>query len=223
MPTAVFKLLFLVCAALILFPCTGYPDAPPSLRVVDHHTGEIIPGALVTVDGEPIAADAEGLFPIARSDVTVKARAHGYQRAELPISAASGAQPLEIRLGTITPRALYLSFYGVGSRVLRRPALKLIEETELNALVIDVKGDRGMIPYRSSIPLAAEIGAQKIITVRDIEELMTLFKEKGIYLIARIVVFKDDLLAAARPELAVRTQEGEIWRDRENLAWVDPF
>jgi hypothetical protein len=48
--------------------------------------------------------------------------------------------------------------------------LKLIEETELNALVIDVKGDRGMIPYRSSIPLAAEIGAQKIITVRDVEE-----------------------------------------------------
>jgi hypothetical protein len=101
--------------------------------------------------------------------------------------------------------------------------VKLIDETELNALVIDVKGDRGMIPYRSSVALAAEIGAQKIITVRDAEGLFASFKEKGIYTIARIVVFKDDLLAAARPELAVKTPAGEIWRDRENLAWVDPF
>jgi len=68
----------------------------------------------------------------------------------------------------------------------------------LNALVIDVKGDRGMIPYRSSVPLAAEVGGQRIITVRDIDGLLTSFKEKGIYTIARIVVFKDDLLATAR-------------------------
>ena len=99
----------------------------------------------------------------------------------------------------------------------------MIEETELNALVIDVKGDRGMIPYRSSVPLAAEVGGQRIITVRDADGLFKFFKEKGIYMIARIVVFKDDLLATARPDLAVRTPAGELWRDREHLAWVDPF
>jgi hypothetical protein len=48
-------------------------------------------------------------------------------------------------------------------------------------------------------------------------------KKRGIYTIARIVVFKDNSLALTRPDLAVRTQSGEIWRDRENLAWVDPF
>jgi hypothetical protein len=106
---------------------------------------------------------------------------------------------------------------------LRESAVKLIEETELNALVIDVKGDRGMIPYKSSIPLATEVGAQKIITVRDMNTLMGNFKEKRIYKIARIVVFKDNLLALKMPELAVKTQKGETWRDRENLAWVDPF
>ncbi|MBU4310593.1 putative glycoside hydrolase [bacterium] len=131
--------------------------------------------------------------------------------------------PLEIKLVPFTPKALYLSFYGIGDKTLRESALKLIQETELNALVIDVKGDRGMLPYKSTIPLAAEVGAQKIITVKDMSGLIKSLKEKDIYTIARIVVFKDNLLALKRPDLAVKTQSGEIWRDREDLAWVDPF
>jgi hypothetical protein len=80
-----------------------------------------------------------------------------------------------------------------------------------------------MIPYKSSIPLASEVGAQKIITVRDINSLMKSLKGKGIYTIARIVVFKDNPLALKMSDLAVKTQNGQIWHDRENLAWVDPF
>jgi hypothetical protein len=53
--------------------------------------------------------------------------------------------------------------------------------------------------------------------------LMKSLKEKGIYTIARIVVFKDNPLATSRPDLAVKTPAGEVWKDRENLAWVDPF
>src|SRR5690606_8909825 len=53
--------------------------------------------------------------------------------------------------------------------------------------------------------------------------LLTSLREKGIYTIARIVVFKDTLLASRYPELAVRDRNGEIWYDREKLAWVDPF
>ncbi|HXX57264.1 MAG TPA: putative glycoside hydrolase, partial [Thermodesulfovibrionales bacterium] len=40
--------------------------------------------------------------------------------------------------------------------------------------------------------------------------------------IARIVVFKDNVLGTARPDLTVKTQDGKIWHDRENLLWVDP-
>jgi hypothetical protein len=36
-------------------------------------------------------------------------------------------------------------------------------------------------------------------------------------------VFKDLPLALARPDLAVKTRAGAVWRDRENLAWTDPF
>jgi hypothetical protein len=131
--------------------------------------------------------------------------------------------PKEIELVPFTPKGLYLSFYGIGDRKLREDALRLLRETELNTFVIDLKGDRGMIPYRSSIPLAAEIGAQRITTVKDMKGLIGSLKNEGIYTIARIVVFKDNLLANHRPDLAVKDLNGGIWHDRERLAWVDPF
>ena len=215
--------LFWAAALVFIFPVAGLSDSGHLLTVVDHHTGQAIAGAVVTLDGENLNPDPQGLFPLTKAGGTVKARAHGYQRAEQALPDPLPAGPLEVKLSPFTPKALYLSFYGVGSKALRGPAMKLIEETELNALVIDVKGDRGMIPYRSSVPLATEVGGQKIITVRDAEGLMALFKEKGVYTIARIVVFKDNLLASARPDLAVKTPSGEPWRDRESLAWVDPF
>ena len=99
----------------------------------------------------------------------------------------------------------------------------MIEKSKFNALVIDIKGDRGLIPYPSKLPLAAKIGALKLRTIPDLKELVTTLKSKSIYLIARIVAFKDDLLAAAHPEWAIRTAGGGLWKDREGLAWIDPF
>jgi hypothetical protein len=208
---------------MLIFPVTGWPGDARLLKVVDHQTGQPIAGAPVALDSKALSPDPHGCFILSETGGTLKARAHGYHRAEQVLPNPLPAEPIEIRLNPLTPKALYLSFYGIGSLALSRPAMKLIDETELNALVIDVKGDRGMIPYRSAVPLAAEVGAQKIITVRNMEGLLASFKEKSIYTIARIVVFKDDLLAAAYPDLAVKTPAGELWRDRENLAWVDPF
>lgn len=192
-------------------------------KVVDFFTKKPINGALVTLNNNVVLTDEKGMFIVKTIGNKVTVRAHGYLRAEQIITKLLTTAPLEIRLIPFTPKALYLSFYGIGSRILRGSALKLIEETELNSLVIDVKGDRGNITYKSSIPLASEIGAQKIIIIKDIKDLIKSFKKKGIYTIARIVVFKDNPLALARPDLAIKTQSGEIWRDRENLAWVDPF
>jgi len=216
------RMLVAVAVLGLIFPTAGRPEGLPSVKVVDLKTGQAIEGATAVLNGKVLSADDQGLFPLINGG-KLGVKAPGYRRSEQSLPDPLPEGVFEVKLPPLAPKALYLSFYGVGSKVLRDPALKLIEETELNALVIDVKGDRGMIPYRSSVPLAAEVGGQRIITVRDVDGLLQFFKEKGIYLIARIVVFKDDLLAAARPDLAVRTPAGEIWRDREHLAWVDPF
>jgi hypothetical protein len=222
MGKAIRKLVWVAVLALV-FPGAGWTEGLSGVKVVDQITGQAVEGAAAVLDGKILTADDQGLFPISTGGGKLRVKAPGYNRVEQALADPLPEGIIEVQLAPLTPKALYLSFYGVGSKVLRDPALKLINDTELNALVIDVKGDRGMIPYRSSIALAAEVGGQRIITVRDIDGLLTSFKEKGIYTIARIVVFKDDLLATARPDLAVKTPAGEPWRDREHLAWVDPF
>jgi len=224
MGKAIRKLVW-VAVLTCIFPTAGFSEGLPAVRVIDQNTGQAVEGATVVLDGKTLVADDQGLFSVSipKGGSKLGVKAPGYSRVEQALTDPLPEGLIEVRLAPMTPKALYLSFYGVGSKALRDPALKLIEETELNALVIDVKGDRGMIPYRSSVPLAAEVGGQRIITLRDVDGLLMSFKEKGIYTIARIVVFKDDLLATARPDLAVKTPSGEPWRDREHLAWVDPF
>jgi hypothetical protein len=213
-------LMVLFVLLLLLIPV--YAMAYTTGRVVDFFTGKPVKGAFITSNNNLVLTDDKGSFTVKTALNKLAVRAPGYGRTEQIIIPLNG-MPQEIKLIPFTPKALYLSFFGIGDRSLRESAIKLIQETELNSLVIDVKGDRGMIPYKSSIPLAAEVGAQRITPVKEMADLMRSLKGKGIYTIARIVVFKDNPLALARPDWAVKTQGGEIWRDRENLAWVDPF
>ncbi len=212
----------MLLTAILLLLLPVYSVAYTTGRVVDFFTGKPVKGAFVTLNNDVVLTDENGIFTVNTALNKLAVRAPGYGRAEQTITPLD-TTPQEIKLMPFTPKALYLSFYGIGDRGLRESAIRLIEETELNALVIDVKGDKGMIPYKSAVPLAAEVGAQRITTVREMAPLMKSLKEKGIYTIARIVVFKDNPLAQAKPDWAIKTQSGETWRDRENLAWVDPF
>lgn len=121
-------------------------------------------------------------------------------------------------------RGIYISFYAIGSQAFREHAFDLLENTTLNAVIIDVKGDRGNIAFPSHTLLAGEIGAQDYLPMKDIDELMAYFKSRNVYTIARLVVFKDNPLARAKPNLAVLNgRTGELWIDNEGLAWTDPF
>lgn len=203
--------------------CLGSSDISPCYcgRVSDAVTGRPINGAFVTLGFGVEHTDYLGNFRLPRVGVTLRARAYGYQRAEVPARDVSEDRP--ILLQPFVPKALYLTVFGIGEKSLREPALRLIRDTELNALVIDLKGDRGYVPFKSAVPLAREVGAQKVITIKDLPALVRELHGKGIYLIARIVVFKDNLLARARPDLAVKTAQGAVWIDREGLAWANPF
>ena len=183
--------------------------------VIDATTGAPIVGATVTVGERTVLTDAQGHFHLDGAG-TLQARAPGYGR----LGDARGDQ---VRLSPLLPKALYLTVYGIGAPFLRDPALEVIQKGGLNALVIDLKGDRGYIPYPSALPLAERVGATKLRTIADLMDLAASLKTRGIYLIARLVVFKDDLLASARPDWAVRTAGGAVWKDREGLAWIDPF
>lgn len=215
----------LVAAILLGWFAAPTPSRFPivSGRVIDATTQLALADAIVTVGDREFRSDSGGRFSVdaAQCDV-LRFRAHGYLRKDVAIEALRGAD-VQIALVPFRPKALYLSVYGAGSTTLRTAALALVDSTELNALVIDVKGDRGIVPYRSAVPLAGEIGAQRIITIRDLPGLMASLRGRRVYTIARIVLFKDDLLVSARPALGLRRRDGSLFRDRDGLAWANPY
>lgn len=100
--------------------------------------------------------------------------------------------------------------------------IALVDETELNAIVLDVKNDEGRITYDMQIPAVLEIESG-IRYIRDMESLIEECREKNIYLIARIVTFKDPFLAEVKPEWCIHHSDGSIFRDKDGLAWLDPY
>jgi hypothetical protein len=190
--------------------------------VVDGSTRIPVEDAIVTLEDVEVRTDHNGKFQVSGNGNVIGLRAYGYKRESIPVSEFKDrSEP--IALAPMTPKALYLSFYGIGSTKLREAAVGLIDKTELNAVVIDVKGDRGMIAFKTSLPLAERVHSNELTTMRDAKAMIERLHHDNIYAIARIVVFKDDPLASARPDLAVKRAGGAIFRDREGLAWTDPF
>ena len=99
---------------------------------------------------------------------------------------------------------------------------ELVENSSLNAMVIDIKNDAGEVTYKMGLPLAQEIGAE-IRYVSDMPALIKQLKEKNIYLIARVVAFKDPMLAEKKPEFAMKNADGTVFHDNNGLAWVNPY
>lgn len=110
--------------------------------------------------------------------------------------------------------------------------IRLVDETELNAMVIDVKNDEGNVTFRltndeiiQDIPVLDRVAEMEagMRYIRDIQSLMQELKEHDIYTIARIVCFKDPCLAAFSPELALCKPDGSPVTDANGLAWVNPY
>lgn len=195
-------------------------------QVVDSTTGQPVRGAHVTQGDLAATTDADGNFELDRRPTgPLRVLAPGYRRAELD---ASQERTLLAQVEPLQVRALYLTYYGAGDRNLRENVLRLTEQTAVNAVVIDVKGDRGKLAYRSAVPLAEAVGANDAPTITDLKGLLTTLRQRRLYAIARIAVFKDDTLAHhgddAGLDVAVKHGvSGLPWTDGEGLSWVDPL
>jgi hypothetical protein len=121
-------------------------------------------------------------------------------------------------------RALYVNGWAAGSRSRMRDLIRIADETEINAFVVDIKeSDTYLVHDSTGIPLAKEIGADQRPASRWLPALVDTLEAHGIYPIARIVVFKDRMLAESKPELAIRDVNGEVWLDRDGKPWVNPY
>ncbi len=118
-------------------------------------------------------------------------------------------------------KAIYMTSWVAGEKYLRNRLVKLIDETELNAVVIDIKDCTGKIAFEIQNENLRKYDAFEN-RIPDIKGFLELLHNKNIYVIGRISVFQDPHLAEKRPDLAVKIeQNGEVWKDYKGIAWLD--
>jgi len=118
-------------------------------------------------------------------------------------------------------KAVYMTSWVAGTGSLREQIVKLIDETELNSVVIDIKDDTGRISFAVEDEYLNEIGSAEV-RIPDIKDFIKYLNEKEIYVIGRISVFQDPYFIKKRPDLAVkRESDGTVWRDRKGIGWLD--
>jgi hypothetical protein len=118
-------------------------------------------------------------------------------------------------------RGIYVSGWAAGKEPKMQELINLVDKTVLNTMVIDVKEQEGILSYFSSVPLTGELGANQD-KIKDIKGLLKLLNDKGIYTIARIVVFKDELLATKRSDLSLSLWDPVNKRVLCSDLWLDP-
>ena len=155
--------------------------------------GEPVAGVRVFVDGEQrmVETDRDGTYALADvpEGATVIYKMPGYRLAEMAVTDGVTA---DVTLEPFEARALYApaAIFEAPGRL--DEMLALLDRTEANAMVIDVKETDGRLYYSTDLETAAEVGAIRETPVFDLEELLPALKERGIYTIARMVSMKDN-------------------------------
>jgi hypothetical protein len=118
-------------------------------------------------------------------------------------------------------RGIYLTAWSAGSTRKMERMVELLESTELNSVVIDVR-DSGNMYWKTGIELAEASGSNQIAIVNP-EPLFETLEKHGIYPIARISCFRDKFVPIKFLDRAVQLPNGQPWKDRSGHAWLDPY
>lgn len=120
-------------------------------------------------------------------------------------------------------KAIYITGWSAGSYNKMTSMINLVQARGLNAVVIDIKDYSGYVSYAMDVPEVKTAGAEKELRILKPNELIKRLHDKNIYVIGRITVFQDPILAKAHPEWALQNKNtGKIWTDNHKLAWLDP-
>ncbi len=136
-------------------------------------------------------------------------------------SSPQAAKPIAEHLPTPDPlKAIYMTQCAVGTPSLRDSLVKLIDTTELNAVVIDIRDYTGKISFPTDDPLLKEYVSDQC-GAKDMRDFVKMLHDKNIYVIGRITTFQNPAYAKTHPEQAVQKVGGGVWRDYKGLAFVD--
>lgn len=103
--------------------------------------------------------------------------------------------------------------------------VSIVNQTEINAIVFDVKDDYGHVTYSSNVDIINQVNKNVNPKIEDIKKTLKILKDNNVYTIARIVVFKDKNFASNFPEHSIQLKTGGVWYDKysNGVPWVNPF
>ena len=131
----------------------------------------------------------------------------------LPVTHISTPKPL---------KSIYISAWVAGSAKHLSRIVDLIDTTEINAVVIDVKDSTGRVSFHSENTIINDLGASEK-RISDVNKLIQDLHAKNIYVIARVSVFQDPYMTKKKPEWAIKKKsDGTVWKDRKGLSFLDP-
>ena len=136
-------------------------------------------------------------------------------------TAMAEQKPAIVHLTTPNPvKGIYMSQCVAGTPSFRNSLVKLVEDTELNTIVIDIRDYTGKIAFPTDNP-ALKNAVSGACGARDMRTFIGELHEKGIYVVGRITVFQNPYYTSIHPEQAVQHKDGGVWKDYKGLAFVD--
>jgi len=147
-----------------------------------------------------------------------------------PTPTQNGEQPPVAMPPAVQVKGLFYNIWYPEENTLGK-CIDYIESTEMNAIVIDIKCDAGRVTFFTDnelIPQTSQLSQSQhnnIYGPTDYDSLADAVADlnsRGIYAIARLVCFKDDIYTRNSPQNALITKNGEVWRDNRNSRWLNP-
>jgi hypothetical protein len=202
---------------ILFFLCADLFASLHHLQILDKQTLLPIKNAIVSNQACSVLSNKDGQAIVEDLNKNIYIKAYGYKQQSISKSVNT------VFMEPFQPKALYVSFWAAGSSKYMNRIFELAKTTEINTVILDIKNEYGKLIYKTDVPLAKEIGAHNERTIRDIKAFIQKLKAHDLYVIGRVVVFKDEALAKARESFALKDANGTIWINNEKLAWVDPF
>ena len=125
------------------------------------------------------------------------------------------------RVNPKTVKGIYISGALMNNKAKYNELIGLVNRTEINSVVMDVKLDSGDIVYQSKAPTAVKYSTGKNY-VTDLDERMQKLKKDNIYTIARVVAFKDTKVSKQNKNWAIKRKDGTLYNDNGNN-WLNPY
>lgn len=133
----------------------------------------------------------------------------------------SDLPPEQMAKEPVKVKALYLTGWVAGGTKNLEHYIELANKTEINSYVVDIKDDDGYVGYESQVPEVQAHGTWK--KKYNADNVLKAFHDNDIYVIGRLVVYKDPLYSLKRPDLAIKDVNGKVWKDRDDLSWLNPY